>query len=458
MKRLSRAGLYALLSATFLLTTVYQVAISRDTIHVQRNLDFYIPLLVKPFTPEVEEIDTTVNWEVSQAQKYSVLQRRDVLLEVNGKPFTGTSILFRELWDVLHQAPPAPPTFLTNPFVVTVMGRDSVRRKIQIGFPHCHCGIPGLWTATAMWMLPPLVCVVLGLATVFVRPTSKLAWAWLGLMLSLSQLQFWSEPYLGFQFTASPMLWPDPWRIPAVAYRAFFQNVWPAAVVGAVLHLVGVRGRGTHRLAGVLIAVFFCFATLKAALAVAFSEDYRALAPMYRLLEEFRSEAIIAGLLGIALLAWTASWRAGVIMSLIAAGATAALFRTAAPLTTGQWINYSSYRRFEAVMPAAHNTPELVVLLCAAASLLTVLLIFRRTVSWPVFAALGLFAPLAVHSGGAWGRFWYPVGPQFEYWPWFMLACAGAGAVWMTVVIVRCSRPSVFDKQLQTGERLVPLL
>ena len=45
--------IYVLLAAAFAAVAAFQVRVSRDTIHLQRNLDFYLPFVL-PYTSRLD--------------------------------------------------------------------------------------------------------------------------------------------------------------------------------------------------------------------------------------------------------------------------------------------------------------------------------------------------------------------------------------------------------------------
>lgn len=426
---LRQAGRCLLLVPLLVFVSLYQLRSSFDTVYLIRTLDLYVPFLIDPFTSRADVLYT---WG-HPADRASLL-RVDQILRVNGKPFTGMSIYLRELWESQHQ----PPTKISKLFFVTVLSDDSRVHTIEFGVPHCTCGTLTYWQAVILWVISPMFCVLVGFATVALRPLSILAWAYLGLMFSLSQLQFWTEPYPGFQLTASPMLWPDWFRIPGVGYKAFVQAAWPAALLIGSMELIqpSTKARWWRAL---LITLFLSFAALEAALAIAWSENFRTLAPLYYLLEKYRTELIIAALLGIAALGCAINRRAGLAASSTAIVATIGLYWSAPPITKGEWTLYAdNTRRFEPTLPGFHNTPELIVLASLAAYVVMIMVVFRKAISWRPFAGPILCLPLAVQLGASVGGYQYPFGfLPFEDWPWFVLATAGCGITWTALWIVR---------------------
>lgn len=263
----------------------YQMRISLDTVHVERTLDFYVPFVIQPFTDRIDGLDYFMSWEAGGEYNpdgpRSVLNRRDEVLKVNGQPFRGASMYLRELWKTEHRPSPSPPNLEWHPFLLTIRSIDSVIRQIEVSFPHCTCGIPTMFQASSIWVIPPILCVILGLATVFLRPRSMLAWAFLAAMLSLSQLQVWPDWYTRFQQTASPMMWTNAeFRVFGVGYRALVQHIWPAPIILASAFFYRDR-RILYRLAAGISGLFLANAALQAVLEIAWSEDYRRRGPQH---------------------------------------------------------------------------------------------------------------------------------------------------------------------------------
>jgi hypothetical protein len=264
-----------------------------------------------------------------------------------------------------------------------------------------------------------------------------LAWAFLGSMLSLSQLQFWLDS-AGFQQTATPMTWAGWFRVPAVGYRSFIQHAWPAAVLMGSAHFYQYR-RKVYRLAVGVAVSFLVFAALEATLQIGWSEDFRKIVSLYRFLEQFRTEFMLVSLTGIAVVAWFVNRKLWIATVAIGLWAAAALYRVATPITEGHVYTYSDdSRRFVATIPVAHNTPGLITLLFAAGCLLAALIVFRRQVTGLEVTSLVLCTPLAVDVAASLGAYWYPFGWRpFQYWPWVVLVLAGLGLVGLAWSVLR---------------------
>jgi hypothetical protein len=167
-----------------------------------------------------------------------------------------------------------------------------------------------LFEAVIFWMVGPLFCELLGFALVCWRPRAVLAWSFLVLMLSLSQLRFWPDWYEGFQQTASAMVWADWFRVPAVGYRAFIQHAWPAALLVAASHFCRAHRR-VARATLSLAVICVIYAGLQAGLYIAWSEDFRTLSFLFEFQEQYRNEWMAAAMAGVVCLAGWLNRRLG---------------------------------------------------------------------------------------------------------------------------------------------------
>ncbi len=429
---LTSAVIYLAILYLFCFVFVYQVRSSLDTIHLQRNVEFFAPFLLDPFSNRVGARAYVSSWE-----------QGNELLSVNGRPFQGMSMYLRELWNAQQKPVPVKLDAAWHPFFVTVRSAGSRTRVIEFGFPHRTCGIPSVFEAAAFWLISPLFCVLVGFAVVCARPRAMLAWAHLVLMLSLSQLQIWPDFYMSFQRTANPMVWSDWLRVPAVGYRAFVQHAWPAALLLAATHFQQPR-KAAYRLLMALAAAFLVFAALQAALQISRSEDYRKLAFVYHAVEDHKTGLALIAVTGITIAAWLTHRRLGVAALSIALAAGAALFWGPSRITTGQWQKYSDGSfRFDPTIPLAHNTPELITLLYAAGCVLAVLIAARARLHLRDVAAVVFCVPLLVHVAGCWGGYWYITGPeQFRYWIWVAFPSAGLGLACATLSVLRRTAPA----------------
>jgi len=256
-----------------------------------------------------------------------------------------------------------------------------------------------------------------------------LAWTFLALMLSLTQVQFWPDGYSGFQQTATPMIWGGLFRILGVGYRALIQHSWPAALLLASACLYRDR-RNIYWLSVGVSALFLVAAILQAAIQIAWSENYRPFVFLYQFLAGYSTELRVISFAAVAALCWLLNSRFGLAVSGLGLLAVGALYRTPSPLN-----------RFDTSFPAFHHTPEFITLLFVAGVMVCALVIFRRSVSPMEAISFLLCMPLASDFAARFGAYLYPLGPSFfpnmPYWLWLALALAGLGLVGASWCLVR---------------------
>ena len=430
---------YVLLAVLTACAVAIQVRLSLSTVHLQRTLAVYVHFLTEPFTGRVDALSYSSNWEQGclpehGVSSWSVLRLGDRVTGVNGRPYIGISSYLIQLWNYPRQD--------SDAFVVTVVDKGGRTRNIEFSSPHCTCGIPTLFEALFFWMAVPLFCIVAGTTTAAIRPTSALAWTFFVLMLSLSQLQFWDEPYTGFQLTANPVAWSNAMRIPAVGYRELVQHIWPAVLAIAAIQLSGRSGR-MHPVQSGFIAIVLLVAVTKAGVAIAAAEGIQSLSAVYLAMVQYKTEGLALCFLLATAAAWTGGYRLGIPAAVITASALWALFGGPAPVTDGRWEIYSeNLRHFKLSIPENHLTPGLIVASSVTAFVLSSLAMYRRRLSWlPILAGV-LCLPLATHVCASLGNWWWAfLGPSIEIWPWIVVLTAGAGIALASFWIVKLNLP-----------------
>jgi len=419
--------LYAALLASLSLVIAYQIKSSMDTVHVERAWSIYVPFTVQSFTNRIDRMAYVVNWEEGwsgkSARPFSLLHSGDEILSINGRAFHGLSVYLRTLtFDERWIGPD------WHGFKVTARLADSTVHNVEFGFPHCTCGVPSMAAAISVWVVPPIFCVLLGFTTVLLRPKAVLAWGFLGALLALSQISFWDEVYPGFFLTTTPMAWGDPARWFGVGYRALVHSVWPAALLIGSRHFYRHR-RGATRFADSLCALFLLHALLRVTVEIAWSENYRPLVALYRILHSNETGLVAWAFVAVAALGWILNRRLGVAVGGLALLAILGIYRCASPVTNGNWVEFADgTRRFIFAIPTVHNTPGLVVTLFVAGMIVSALLVFRHHVKRTEAFGCLLCLPLLVDFAARTGAFWYPLGPGFfDYWPQLAYGMAGIG-------------------------------
>ncbi len=428
---------YAALLASLSLVIAYQIKSSVDTVQVERRVSFYIPFTVQSFTNRIDRMAYVANWEEGWSgdapRPLSFLHSGDEILSINGRAFHGLSVYLRTLpFDERWIGPD------WHGFKVTARLADSTVHNVEFSFPHCTCGVPSMAEAISVWVVPPLFCVLLGFATVLLRPKAILAWGFLGALLALSQIGFWDEVYPGFLLTTTPMAWGDPARWFGVGYRALVQSIWPAALLIGSRHFYRHR-RGAIRFADCLCALFLLHALLRVTVEVAWSENYRPFVALYRILQSNETGLVAWAFVGVAALGWLLNRRLGMAVGGLALLAILGMYQGAAPVTHGNWVDFvDGTRRFIFDIPTVHNTPGLVVTLFVGGMIVSALLVFRHHVKRTEAFGYLLCLPLLVDCAARTGAFWYSLGPGFfNYWHQFAYGMAGIGLACLHWAILR---------------------
>jgi len=264
-----------LLTPIVIFPVVYQIRYSLATIEARQTF-LYIPFHVKPFTNRIDWF----GWPVRTSQNAEDrLRLGDELVAVNGRPFVGASVLAQELRaatryiDALNRLPPiqAGEAVKKWPFWVTARsGGES--RTVPVYFAHCTCGSLDMPHVYWFSIIPPVVCVAAGVIALLAKPRDGKAWAFFALMLALSQVDLVPEALDNFSQTADPMQWQSSFRIPSVAYQAFFAMSWPAWLL---LFCSFVFPPLANRTTKWVVAAMVAASALEALLAVGWSESYR---------------------------------------------------------------------------------------------------------------------------------------------------------------------------------------
>lgn len=259
----------------------YQIRYSLAIIEARQTF-LYIPFLVKPFTNRIESVGWTSGTGTSEEDR---LRPGDELLAVNGRPFVGASVLSRELRasrryvDAANSLPDDRRFDALDgwSFLVTVRSGGQVR-TIPLNFANCTCGSLGTPWIYFFSVIPPVVCIAAGLIALLTKRRDPKAWAFFALMLALSQIEFVPESLASFSQTADPMEWQGWFRIPSVAYQAFFAASWPAWLL---LFASFVSPPLTNRITKWAVAALVGASAGEALLVLGWSESYRTVASLH---------------------------------------------------------------------------------------------------------------------------------------------------------------------------------
>lgn len=203
-----RTSLYILLVALFLIASIYQFRF------VQRRIEY----LTSPETFATNQIFTSASGRftsVTETAKAAGIRVGDELLEVEGRPFTGSGVLDDAVFGK-HSA---------DLLTVTIRRAGAEQSQQEsITFPIGKGvgdgeGLPtlGLWTfVIGITVLIPIFCLLVGFYVAALRPRDPLAWLLLGLMLSFSLMP------AGFD----PQAWKGVMRDAAIVYHTGARSLW----------------------------------------------------------------------------------------------------------------------------------------------------------------------------------------------------------------------------------------
>ncbi len=330
----------------FLFITAYQLRSSRETIHVARHLDYYVPFLMEPFSNDLYRVSDPFGSDHPAAHdKWGIQGAALQLVAINHRSFDGLSVYLTQLWDHRH-------------FSLSLRYGGSPPFEAQYLFGHCTCSVSTVWELVQVLVLPPFTCILLAFVVLWRRPDSMLLWALATLLLSLSQIELFPVG-IGFRWMTDTMTWPDSFRIPATAYRAFLQNIWPAALLVFAAHLFS-RGPTVRRVSVGTAVPLLGVALLHTVLAIAWSENYRPFVPLYRWLDDHNTELITIGLGFVVLLSLLLNWMSGVTVAVLSLMATSALYWPPRPITGGSLIRLQNvFWIFSPLPPEPSQAPTL---------------------------------------------------------------------------------------------------
>lgn len=382
----------------------YQLRSSIETIHLARNLDFWLPFSVETFSDRIENISRGIVTADPIAKTIPFDGDGPFhLLAVNHRQFRGMSVYLTQLWN--HH-----PTIGADPALQILMRYGDSRPFVAwFVIPHCTCGTDTLWRLIQLFFLPPLFCVLIAFFLALRRPGALHVLGLSALLLSMSQLDvFWHGG--SFQWTANTMAWTDWFRIPATFYRALVQNIWPAALVVTASYLfpvTPVAQRWSRRIAMVLVA--YCL--MQSVLALAWSEYYLPFVPLYDWLQQHGAGMIAITFTSIAGVCLLQNRALGAVVFVLAA--------------------LASYRQFTPSIPMPIVASKAVVPAFAAATVLCILAFeFRRTKRLVSVSLLLLFPPVLYLLGVLNGNL--TLGAPWPYLV-FVLICAAAGLLGLSV-------------------------
>jgi sigma-B regulation protein RsbU (phosphoserine phosphatase) len=256
---------YVLLACLFAAAVCYQVG---STILILQH-GFHLPdFMPAPANAVLEMVDA----EAGAAG----LHKGDILVAINGRPFTGNTVF----WEEIVKAIPGSTLAVT----VRSPGTNPQEHTVLMPVTRNHRWVASKAVMVAVGVVMPAFCIALGFWVVLVRPNDPSAWLLLGLLLSFGQLVNTSSLFVS---------WGPGMLHFAVAYNMALKFAWPA-----FMFLFGFffpeplpffRRPGAWRrwLPWIAIAPFALFGLGLVAVVVTELTSYSAAQPIYRILGRF---------------------------------------------------------------------------------------------------------------------------------------------------------------------------
>lgn len=186
------------------------------------------------------------------------------------------------------------------------------------------CGTTPLWQLLQIFVFPPVFCVLLAFFLLIRRPGTFHIWAFSACLLAMSQLDLFPQR-LGFQWTANTMAWTGWFRIAATFYRAFVQNIWPAALVTVASYLFPVAP-AIRKWSRYFAIVLLAYCLMQCVLSLAWSEYYLPFIPLYRWFQQHRVERLAITFIATACLCFLHNRALGIIVFALAVLASSVFY------------------------------------------------------------------------------------------------------------------------------------
>jgi len=247
---------YVALAGLLAVAGAYHALVARD---ILREILYPSSIYAPPF--EVSPATAIINDAGSGAN--AGLRKGDILLAVDGMPFTGTY--------VFDEAVANPPADHTLTVIVRSSGAGSAsgERTLRVPLQNLRQHESDIIFRLIVNVAMPLFCLTLGFWVAAVRPRDRVAWLLLGLMLGFPHL-------LDFPTGA----WGPGVRDAMRAYHLLAGNFWPIAMLLFGLYFPEpFPGRGKRflgKMKWVVIVPIALYSLVNAALKTIQVEDYRA--------------------------------------------------------------------------------------------------------------------------------------------------------------------------------------
>jgi hypothetical protein len=395
---------------------VYQIRYSLATIEASQTF-LFVPFRLKPFTNVIDSV--TMAAKQGEVSEGIGIRRGDELIAINGRPFVGQAVLSQELrrarqyLDSINILPPiqANEAILRWPFSVTVRS-GAGERTTPVYFANCTCG--NLNVRQVVWysLLPSAFCVLIGLVVVVKGPRSPETWAFLGLMLCLSQVQVAPFLFGDWSLAAGPMEWRDWFRVPALVYQSFFSLSWPALLLLYASYSFSPLNNRTTKWAAAAITAVCLF---KTGLILGWAESFRSVAPVHAAAGPILSWVPTGAFVVTAIVASRLPRFWAVMCATLAALAIAALYW---PTTPYAIVTYPGTLKagVETMQPLhLFRTPEVIgTTLVFLTFCVAVAACWRGRKAVQFVGMLLLFIPLLYRAvSTVWGVWWMPLIPSF---------------------------------------------
>jgi len=199
-QRIRPIGRYIALAFIFAASVAYETAITVETV---RRFHISVPYFtLKEASNEVD----VVRPEAASAG----LRRGDLLLSVNGRPYTGVAVLAQQ------EAQSQPGSHLT---LTVRRPEEASERQIELPVTTTQGRRLGQNAVVVLLLIvTPWFCLLLSSWVVLVRPRDRLAWLLLAMLLAFTQL---------FGSGRTTEAWPTGWAQLATIYHLGFVATWP---------------------------------------------------------------------------------------------------------------------------------------------------------------------------------------------------------------------------------------
>ncbi len=281
----TRSKLYLPLIALFIVAALYQTMHTAEGI---REL-FYAaeqvqtPFSVKPFSQDISN--------VGEPAKQAGVREGDLLLSVNGRPYTGTASLIAPLLKS------SPGDTLTVRVRQTNEGGQTEEKELAIPLAANARGAMsiGEWMPLfIITILMPIFAALLGFWVTATRPQDPLAWILLGLMLSFGQLAGFETELVG---------WESSLRDVLIAYHVFCNTAWPIFMLlfGIYFPERWSLDRRFPWAKWLFIIPLSLVTVCEIILAIGQVSNYGAVTPLYQVLRPYERQVFIFSLLPISI-------------------------------------------------------------------------------------------------------------------------------------------------------------